>query len=304
MPSKESMPNRAVWKPGMPRTWEIEAERVELDGSVERLVILSDLHSHREPLEAVDSYLRGLGGRYEVFVAGDIFEGGMDAAATVEWVQRRATGRTVRGNHDNGVFRYMAASEHERATDTSPPDSERAGYGQLSADQISFIAGLPDELMVRWRGRTIRILHGHQNHNNPDYTSWKSTPDQLMSLFHDPAFDLTVIGHTHFPFVRETEGSLLANCGSSAVPICRIRTADGAIEDRCAAETPIPKDCCNPSLLTVTESGGQLKAEIVHFDYDRRALLSRYANATNMTMPYHFREVWVTEGFFDLAAMG
>lgn len=288
----------------MPRTWEIEAERVSLDDSVERLVILSDLHSHREPLEAVDSYLGGLNERYEVFVAGDIFEGGLDAAATVEWVQRRAMGRTVRGNHDSGVFEYVVADDCERAAHSTQPDSEWSGYGQLSADQISFVVGLPDELVVQWRGMTIRILHGHQNHNNPDYTPWKSTPDQLMRLFHDPDFDLTVIGHTHFPFVREADGSLLANCGSSAVPICRFRLADGTTEDRCAAEGYLARDCCDPSLLTVTQSGGGLVAEVVHFDYDRRALLQRYSGRTDTTMPYRFREVWVTQGFFDLLAMG
>src|SRR5688572_9830082 len=81
----------------------------------------------------------------------------------------------------------------------------------LDDKDIRFIAELPDQLMVRWRGKAVRILHGHQNPINPDYTAWRSTPDQLTELFFDSTVNLTVIGHTHHPFIRKRANSCLAN---------------------------------------------------------------------------------------------
>jgi hypothetical protein len=161
MPSVESLPGRLDWQPPQPRAWAIESENVDVDASVQRLIVVGDLHAYREPLDAVDAYLQTLTDRYEVFVNGDLFEGGMDAEATVEWVRRRAAGRATRGNHDSLVFAYAGNHRSRDVPDLWAPDTELGAYRRLNAEQIQFLLELPDQLMVRWRGKTIRILHGH-----------------------------------------------------------------------------------------------------------------------------------------------
>ena len=296
------MNDRRHWRPGQPRTWEIGSQEIELDDSVDHLIVVSDLHAYREPLAAVDAYLDSLSGPYRVVVNGDLFEGGIDATATVDWARARASGRTTRGNHDSRIFSYLA-----KETDSDPPsqwklDAELGSYQTLSAEQLAFVEELPDQLMLRWRGRAIRILHGHQSPKLTDYTDWRSTTDQLMERFYDSQVDLTVIGHTHYPFVRQRDGAWLANSGSIAVPINRWRTT-GPIHNRCATDDSVPDDDARCSLLSVTQNAGQLTMQIVRFDYDRRALLDRYALHTDLSLPMSLRKVWIMNAFHDRKAL-
>ena len=296
------MNDRLHWRPGHPRTWEFDSRVIELDDSIDRLIVVSDLHAYLEPLAAVDAYLDTLSESYRVVVNGDLFEGGIDAAATVDWVRARASGRTTRGNHDSRIFAYLA-----QETDQDPPsqwklDGELGSYQILNAEQLEFVADLPDQLMVRWRNRTIRILHGHQTPRNPDYTNWRATPDDLMELFHDPQVDLTVIGHTHYPFVRERDGAWLANAGSVATPLNRWRDS-GPIQNRCADDNSVSDDDASCSFLSITVDAGAVAAEIVRFDYDRQGLLDRYARYTDLSVPMSFRRVLILNAFHDLETM-
>ena len=297
------MNDRLHWRPGQPRAWQIESQEIELDDSIDRLIVVSDLHAYREPLAAVDAYLDMLSGTYRVVVNGDLFEGGVDAGATVDWVRARASGWMTRGNHDSRIFAYLA-----QATDQDPAsqwklDGELGSYQTLSREQLEFVAELPDQLIVRWRDRAIRILHGHQNARNSDYTKWTATPDQLGEMFHDAQVDLTVIGHTHYPFVRQLDGARLANSGSVAVPINRWRQT-GPIHNRCAVDDSVANDDVRCSLLSITEDAGALAVEIVRFDYDRRGLLDRYARYTDLSLPMSLRKVWILEAFYDFKEMG
>jgi len=133
--------------------------RVEVSAATERLVIVSDLHGYREPLEAIDRWLTQVSEPFLVFVNGDIFEGGIDGLYAVEWTMRRALGRTTRGNHDSAIFRYLDAdpSLGQRA----PDDTELGAYREMTPDQLEFVESLPDVLEVHWRGRTLRLMHGH-----------------------------------------------------------------------------------------------------------------------------------------------
>ncbi len=297
------MNDRVHWRPSQPCTWQMESHEIELDDSVDRLIVVSDLHAYREPLAAVDAYLDSLSETYKVVVNGDLFEGGIDAAATIDWVQAHASGRTTRGNHDSRIFAYLA-----QETDRDPPaqwklDGELGSYQKLSAEQLQFIADLPDQLMVYWRGKTIRVLHGHRSPKRPDYVDWRSTPDQLMELFHESYVDLTAIGHTHYPFVRQQHGAWLVNSGSIAAPINRWRDT-GPVHNRCASDESIPDDDTHCSFLSITHKAGELVTEIIRFDYDRRGLVDRYAKCTGLSQPISLRRVWMLQAFFDRMAVG
>ncbi len=293
------MNDRLHWRPGKPRAWEIESQEIELDDFIERIIVVSDLHAYREPLAAVDAYLDTLNEAYRVVVNGDLFEGGVDAPTTIDWVRARASGRTTWGNHDSRIFAYLA-----QETDQDPPsqwkqDGELGSYKTLSAEQLEFVAELPDQLMIRWRGRTIRILHGHQNPGNPGYTPWMATPDQLMELFHDSQVDLTAIGHTHYPFVRQRGGSLLANSGSVATPIYRWRDT-GPIHDRCADGDSVSDDGAYSSFLSIKQGGEALAVEIVRFN----GLLDRYTHYSDLNMLMLARRELILNAFLDLKKMG
>ena len=266
----------------------MQSRTIVLDDSIERLVVVSDLHSYREPLEVLDARLARFSDRFQVFVNGDLFEGGIDPVETIEWVRKYAPAHTTQGNHDS----HLSEHDPEQLTEKRSLDTEMGSYPQLNSKQLQFVRRLPEQLLVHWRGKAIRILHGHHNPINSDYTHWQSTPEHLMGLFHDTSFDLTLVGHTHFPFVLEHANSILANSGSVSIPVYSFRTADGEIKFRVAADGSLHKhNGC--SFLSVTSQAGQLNVQIVKFDYDRHPLLERYAQCQGLKLTLPFRKVWL-----------
>ena len=268
--------------------------KVDVDPSVQRVVIVSDLHGYKEPLDALDLWLDQLSEPHLVFVNGDLFGGGIDGRFAVEWTMRRATGRTTRGNHDSTVFEYLKAepSPGERA----PDDSEFGAYRTMTSKQLDFVKSLPDILEVRWRGYSLRLMHGHFNLRTPARTNWRVPPAELSKLFADPAVDLTVIGHTHYPFVSRGAGGSLANPGSVAAPLFRYLSESGHEVDRRANDPNLPDNDSRPSFLSITEADGQLHPKIERFDYDRTTLLKRHATRSNLRMRLDVRRAWILEG--------
>jgi len=267
--------------------------RVEVSAATERLVIVSDLHGYREPLEAIDRWLNQVSEPFLVFVNGDIFEGGIDGLYAVEWTMRRALGRTTRGNHDSAIFEYLGAEPPpgERA----PGDTELGAYLEMTQDQLAFVQSLPDILDVHWRGHSLRLMHGHFNVRTPEPTNWRLRPAELSDLFADPAVDLTVIGHTHYPFVSQGAAGALANPGTVAAPLFRYRDPSGREIDRRVDDPDLSISDNRPSFLSVTEADGRLQPTIERFDYDREGLLSRHAARDGLKMPLDIRRAWITK---------
>lgn len=266
---------------------------VEVDPAVQRLVVVSDLHGYREPLDALDHWLDRLPAPYLVFVNGDIFEGGIDGRFAVEWAMRHAAGRTTRGNHDSAIFKYLdtdpSLSEH------APVDTELGAYRTMTACQLQFVKLLPDVLDVRWRGYSLRLMHGHFNLKTPGSTNWRLPPAELSKLFADPAVHLTVIGHTHYSFVGHGSTGAVANPGSVAAPLFRYVNESGQEIDRRADDPNLSIDDTRPSFLIVSEANGQLRPTIERFDYDRERLLRRHAACDGPQMPFDTRRAWIME---------
>ncbi len=265
---------------------------MRLDDAIDRLVIVSDLHAYRGPLAAFEECLAALPGRSQVCVDGDLFEGGIDPAETVAWVRKHAEGFTARGNHDAGVL-------GERLNGEFPPDTERGAYAKLNADQIGFLRELPDAILIQWRGRTIRMMHGHMTPGGlPGHWLW--VPEESMNAFGDAGVDLTVTAHTHFPFVMRRSGGFLANTGSLSIPIVKVLMPDGSIHYQSGDERSPAHDDFRSSFLSVTEDAGGLEVEIVRFDYDREAALRRLLRVKGAYTAV-WKEALLREGIADLS---
>ncbi len=240
---------------------------LRVDDDCEHLAVVSDLHATAECLPPLDAALSGLPGNTRVVVNGDLFNWGVSPAETVEWVRARAGDFTVRGNHDEWVFQEDLEGDF-------PPDTERGAYRSLSVDQVAFLRALPRSLEITWRGRTIRLMHGH---HTPDGRpgDWRWPPDRIVAEFGDASVDLTVSSHTHYAFVDKRDGVLYANSGSAAFENVRLRMVDGSLHYP-SGDPDSPENAGRRgAFLSVSEQSGQLGVEVVRFEYDRDAALRR-----------------------------
>lgn len=262
-----------------------------IDSDVDRLLFVSDLHGYREPLNALDAEIDAMAGRTEVVAAGDLIMGGLDAPEAVQWVRDRCGPLSVRGNHDS---RRPDAPQHD-----APPDGEAGSWAALTADLADYLACMPDTLMLQWRGASIRVMHGSRSASG-EHVSWLANPDTVAGAFCGPDVDLVVVGHTHFPFVRELEGCLVANCGSVSLPIRRVLMKDGSVHYQSGAGGPSCEDSNECTFVCVEHTCDGLRPEIVRFDYDRRAALARFSTEDRLAQPIAFKEQFLLNATVDL----
>jgi len=244
----------------------MERKRVEVKGDADTLLVMSDLHSFIEPLEVIDGIIASRPGAVQVAVAGDILCAGASPAETVEWVRTNGGEFAVLGNHDEVSLRG-AAGDH-------PPYTEAGAYQRLDRRQIEYLQALPQVLELTWRGARIRVTHAHRTLSGED-VSWQAKPSELLSRFGDPAVDLTIVAHTHYPFVLEQDGCRVANCGSTAALLLGLQHPDGSISswgDEVVFEAPTE---IYSTFVAITLEGEELQVTTERFDYDRAKALGR-----------------------------
>ena len=263
----------------------METRRIEVSETVDTLLVMSDLHSFFEPLEVLDEIIDSWPGSAQVVVAGDILSGGASPVETMEWARTRAGEFAVAGNHDEISLRG-GEGEH-------PPYSEAGGFLRLDQRQAGYLQSLPFILDLSWKAKRIRVTHGHRRFTG-ERVSWMAKPSELVSWFGDPAVALTIVGHTHHPFVAERDGGRVANCGSTAGLLLGVQHPDGSISswgDEAVFEAPAQ---IYSTFLAITIDGGELQVAIERFDYDRAKALARLREAKDPYLEDRIR--WLETG--------
>ncbi len=266
----------------------METKRVEVNGDVDSLLVISDLHSFIEPLDVLDETIASWPGAVQVVVAGDIISGGATPAETLEWVRTHAGEFAVLGNHDEGTLRG--------GKDAEPPYTEAGGYQRLDRRQIEYMQALSFVLELTWKGKLIRVTHGHPRLSG-EGVSFMAKPSELLCRFGDPAVDLTIVGHTHYPFVAEQDGYRVANCGSTCGLFLGMQYPDGSISpwgDETVFKAP-PK--IYSTFLAITLERGELVVTIERFDYDRAKALARLREELE-DPDFEIQKRWLETGIY------
>ena len=246
----------------------METKRIEVNKDVDTLLVMSDLHSFIEPLKVIDGIIASWPGSVQVVVAGDILDGGVRPAETLEWVRTYAGEFAVLGNHDKGILRVGEG-------DFRPYSATSAGvYQRLDQRHIEYLQAMPYVLELAWRKKLIRVMHGNRTLSD-EGVSFMTKPGEMFSRFADPAVDLTIVGHTHYPFVLEQDGCRMGNCGSTCALLLGLQHPDGSITswgDEAVFKAP-PE--IYSTFLAITLEKGEIQVMIKRFDYDRAKAIER-----------------------------
>lgn len=264
----------------------METRQTEIPAQIARLVVVSDLHAFIEPLEALDRILDAQPEPTQVIVAGDILYGGANPLETLDWVRRRAGGLAVTGNHDD----FGDDGARRPRPEPQPIFTEAGALQRMDAAQRAYFLDLPRMLDLRWRGQRLRILHGHK------LMDWKTTPARVVAQCADPAFALTVVGHTHFPFVRAHKDVLVANAGTTCLPIFGWMRPDGLIVSQDDDPLFVSRTGVYSSYLAITVQDGALHVTVEPFDFDRNRALERLHAAGDTRTAT--RSIWMKSGVY------
>ncbi|MEA3334547.1 MAG: metallophosphoesterase family protein [Chloroflexota bacterium] len=184
-----------------------------------KLAVLSDIHANLRALERVlediDCWKPDA-----VVVAGDVVNRGPQPLACLQLIlerQARDGWHLVRGNHED----YVIAQ--------SKPDSPRSGplgeifrsslwtYRQLNCD-VQALEAMPfQQSLPTPNGHEVRITHASTRGNRDGI--YPTTDDiSLRKQIGRPVVPLFVVGHTHWPLVRQVDETLVVNVGAAGLP--------------------------------------------------------------------------------------
>ena len=161
-----------------------------------RTLIVSDIHSNLEALEAVLADADERGGFDRIWCLGDMVGYGPDPSACLARL-REFDLVAVAGNHDYAAAAVIDASDFNGAAHTAI----RWTAQQLNPEDKNFLAGLP----LVSRQSPFTLVHGTLRDPIVEYLLHPSQAAATLELLDTP---YCLVGHSHYPFIcRENGGT-------------------------------------------------------------------------------------------------
>ena len=161
-----------------------------------RALIVSDIHSNLEALDAVLADAGRHGGFDAVWCLGDLVGYGAEPSACLRRL-REYDLTVVAGNHDYAAAGVIDAADFNGAAYAAI----RWTTAQLDAAEIRFLAGLPTVAQQP----PFTMVHGSLRRPVTEYLLYPSQALATLELLTTP---YCLVGHTHLPFIcRENGGA-------------------------------------------------------------------------------------------------
>ncbi|MBI5076937.1 metallophosphoesterase family protein [Candidatus Falkowbacteria bacterium] len=175
-----------------------------------RVAIIFDIHSNFQALEAVAKDIKKQSPDY-VYCLGDIVGYGPQPRECVDWVRAKNVNVCVLGNHDGRAVRCDNGDFAAGFTEEKQFDSrlhEFNAYAELTLRQNAALLSVADKEFLARLPRRVTFCTGiticHGSYSNPwQYITSSYEANNEARLTPSP---LTLIGHTHSPFVFRAKG--------------------------------------------------------------------------------------------------
>lgn len=152
-----------------------------------------------------------------IIVAGDTVNRGPHSLACWQLVQRQADAGWVllKGNHEEYVLAHGRDDDPKAGPHFEISTVSRWTHGQLNG-AVTALAELPDSHSLASPGGEVRICHASMHHNRDGI--YAEADDTHISAQIAPPPAVFVTAHTHKPFTRQVNGTLVVNAGSVGTP--------------------------------------------------------------------------------------
>jgi predicted phosphodiesterase len=179
-----------------------------------QIAVLADIHGNLPALQAVTAEIHRLKPDL-VFVAGDFQNRGPNPREVTEFVAQ--SGWTLlRGNHEDYVIRQSVKSNQHLADQYNWLPARWTA--DLTGDFVDSIKRLPiSTTFIGPNNLSITIAHGSTRSNNEGFFPTTTEAKAIEMIGNDPP-GLLCVGHSHLPFIRKVNATLLVNVGAVGFP--------------------------------------------------------------------------------------
>lgn len=173
-----------------------------------KIAFISDIHSNQEALQAILRKIKKMKVD-KIYSIGDVIGYGGSPNECIELINEKDI-PSVLSNHEWAVL-------HQDTTWFNPVASEAIFWtiDHLDKKHFDWLRRLPEKNVVSVSGYKILLVHGSPRDPIFEYVSEETVDENFVKRLD---FDVIVVGHTHIPFVKKVEGSLVINSGSVGQP--------------------------------------------------------------------------------------
>ena len=179
-----------------------------------KISFLSDIHSN---IEAFDAVLKIIDQKNidRIYIAGDLVGYYYYANEVIDLCMNRKDIFCIRGNHERNFLSALSDKSIMEKFTKKYGSSYLRSKEQLSTTQITWLKDLPSKLTAKLDNVTLTIAHG-SIHDEDEYVYPDASVETLINKL--SSSDVTVLGHTHHPFVWSYNNKYLINPGSVGQP--------------------------------------------------------------------------------------
>jgi len=175
-----------------------------------RIIVLSDIHSNLDALEAVAMDLPKCD---ELWCLGDIVGYGPQPNEVIERLQQLRPTTVLEGNHDHAVVTGDVEGFSSHAA-----KAVKWTRGVIGEAGLSYLAALKPSVRVRREGKTLALFHGSPRDPLTEYVFPGMTETAGRGFVNLARAEIVLLGHTHIPMMYRFNGNILANPGSVGQP--------------------------------------------------------------------------------------
>ena len=184
------------------------------------MALISDVHANLPALEAVLEDIETLGAE-RIYCAGDIVGYYPFPNETISLFKEKGI-VSILGNHDRAVIHFNTVGMNRLAAEAARWTSEN-----VSAENVDYLKSLRGRMRFKIEGKTIAIYHGSPR-DDDEYLYEIDVGPEVIEMCE---CRYMVTGHTHIPFVRRFENSVIINPGAVGQPRDGNRRASFAVLD-------------------------------------------------------------------------
>lgn len=176
-----------------------------------RIAVLSDIHAN---LPALDAVMADMPDTVDTYLfCGDLVGYYCWPNSVVETAKEHGF-RAIRGNHDEAIIRGSGFGFSGVAGTALRWNEE-----DLSDASLDYLQDLPYTRREQIEERDVYVVHGAPRSPVEEYVYPRQVQDGFLREqgLDDPP-DVLLMGHTHVPFVKHVDGTLVANPGSVGQP--------------------------------------------------------------------------------------
>ena len=183
-----------------------------------KIAVISDIHGNLPALKKVTKHLEAWRPD-KVVVNGDIVNRGPCSLGCLRFIQAKKeqeNWHVLRGNHEDFVLACGQSDFPKSGPQFEIVRFAHWSYRQINGD-VSFLANLPNQFS--WTaadGSEFRVTHASMKGNRDGL--YHNADEKTLRQQIAPPPAVFVTGHTHRPFIRQVDKTLIVNAGSVGTP--------------------------------------------------------------------------------------